>query len=255
MTAFLVNPGKSRRGRRKLTGAAKAAFLARMAKGRKKHSTGGVATMAVTKRRKRNAPRKRRRSPARAVAMKSNAPVRRTRRRRNPPKTHRRRYRRNPGLLSSGRGVVGVIKSGVMDGALVLAGETVQNKAVQAISAAIPSFGSTTGALMLRGAAINIGVATAGSLMAKKVVPTQARMITAGLFARAIANCLAGTPLATLLSDYPAAVLGGYRRRPMGAYPALPAMGAYPQVGAMGAYPGVAFGNVPAGSNTACGVS
>lgn len=228
-----ARPAKKRRARGKLQGAAKAAFLRRMAAGRRKRravvrtrtATGG--TVAKRRRRRavvrRAAPRRRRR---RAVALAVNP----RRRRRRVVRHHRRRLHRNPGMGS----VVGTIKQGVKDGALVLIGQTAQGRA----SALAAKFNPISG---IAGTAINeIGSAVLVTMAARKFAPGLARMASAGAFSNAVRRLVAtvspGT--AALLGDGSA---GYYTPAPYG-YDMLEQghMGAYPQ---MGAYPGGGLGD------------
>jgi hypothetical protein len=121
-------------------------------------------------------------------------------------------------------GVVGSIKAGLMDGVTVLAGEIVQNKTVMIAEKFIPAMGPA----LVRTAVVNLSVAVAGSMVAKKFAGAHARMLVAGMFARAAANILANTPAAALLGDGVAYPDG---HEDMAAYPSISAgMAAYPNL-------------------------
>lgn len=126
-------------------------------------------------------------------------------------------------------GVIRTLKEGVVDGVTVLAGEIVQNKAVALVDRFVPTMSGVAG--IARTAGLNLAVATAASIAARKFAPSRSRMLTAGFFARATANILAVTPAAALLGD--------------GAVYEIPAgMGAYAQPG-FAAYPMMATADLP----------
>lgn len=246
---FLVNPGgvkprAKRKGatvavkrKRKLSGAAKAAFLRRMAAGRRKRrtvtrtraATGGTVAKRRRKRRvvRRATARRRRRSPVTVLARRR-VYATNPRRRRRRTTHHRRRYHRNPGMGS----IVGTIKQGVKDGALVLIGQTAQGRA----SAVAARFNPLTG---LAGAAVNeIGSAVLVTMLARKFTPNMARMASAGAFSNAVRHIVAAVSpgTAALLGDH----TGYYTPAPYGYDTMDQGVGAYAQ---MGAYPGGGLGD------------
>ncbi len=206
--------------------------------------------MAVRRRRKRRvsaAPRRRpvrRRRRRRSVAVVAAAPRRRRRSSVARRRSSVRKFRRNPDTV---RGMLGTIKQGVKDGALVLAGEVVQNKTTALADKFVPQFGAGVAAQMARVGLVNLGVASAIAIASRKFVPGYSRMVTAGAFSRGLANIIATTPIAPLLGDgvvYDDG-MGGYEEvgGGVGAYPAL---GAYP---GMGAYPNMATADIPHGEH------
>lgn len=126
-----------------------------------------------------------------------------------------------------------------MDGVTVLAGEIVQNKAVALMDRFVPTVSGVAG--IARTAALNLGVAVAGSLAARKLAPSRSRMLAAGLFARATANILATTPAAALLGD-------GAVYEVADGVSAYPQFAAYPG-DAFAAYPSMATADVPHGEH------
>lgn len=154
-----------------------------------------------------------------------------------------RRFRRNPDTV---RGIVGTIKQGVKDGALVLAGEVVQNKATALADKFVPQFGSGVAAQMARVGLVNLGVASAIAIGTRKFLPGYSRMVTAGAFSRGLANIIATTPAAPLLGDgvvYDDAGMGDDYDG-VGAYAQPAQLGAYAQPG-LGAYPNAATVDIP----------
>ncbi len=245
---FLANPGgkKPRKRKRKTT----ARRVARRRTRRAKTTASKGGSMAVRRRRKRRsvsaAPRRRpvRRRRRRAVAVVHANPVRRRRRRAAVAGRRRsgaRRYRRNPDTV---RGIVGTIKQGVKDGALVLAGEVVQNKATALADKFVPQFGTGVAAQMARVGLVNLGVASAIAIGTRKFLPGYSRMVTAGAFSRGLANIIATTPAAPLLGDgvvYDEGMGDDYDG--VGAYAQPAALGAYAP--SLGAYPSAATVDVP----------
>jgi hypothetical protein len=166
---------------------------------------------------------------------------RRVRRRYHANPRHRRRYRRNPGVAS---GVVGTIKQGAVDGALVLVGQAAQSRVSALLGGFLPASINTG----IVGAGItNVGTAVVIAIASKKVIPSHARMITAGAFATAVkglVNAVAPS-VGAMLGDtgyaapvgYPGAFasgLGAWAQPPV----ALPAPSSR-----MGAYPGGGMGD------------
>lgn len=240
---FLANPGGKKPRRRKRKTTARRVARRRTRRAKSTASKGGV--MAVRRRRKRRvsaAPRRRpvrRRRRRRAVVARAAAPVRRRRRRRAAVARSTRRYRRNPDTV---RGIVGTLKQGVKDGALVLAGEVVQNKATALVDKFVPQMGSGVAAQMARVGLVNLGVASIIAIGSRRVLPGYSRMVTAGAFSRGLANIIATTPIAPLLGD--GVVYEGYDDGEAGSVGT--GMGAYPRVGAgLGAYPNPATADIP----------
>lgn len=207
--------------------------------------------MAVRRRRKRRsvsaAPRRRpvRRRRRRSVVAVHANPRKGVRRRRRSAVARRgpvRRFRRNPDTV---RGIVGTLKQGVKDGALVLAGEVVQNKATALADKFVPQFGTGMAAQMARVGLVNLGVASAIAIGTRKFLPGYSRMVTAGAFSRGLANIIATTPAAPLLGDgvvYDEGMGDDYDG--VGAY--ARGIGAYSQAGpGLGAFPSAATVDVP----------
>lgn len=184
------------------------------------------------------APRRRRRR--RSIVRYAANPVRRRRTRRYRANSHRRarrHYRRNPGLAG---GIVSTIKQGAVDGAMVLAGQTVVGRLSDLVQSKLPIQG-------IAGSGIaNVGSAVAVALIAKKAIPGQARMITAGAFAAAIKRIVTGVApgVGGLLGDtgYDTAV--GYPGvHSYGAWASPPVVIAPAPHSRMGAYPGGGLGD------------
>lgn len=140
------------------------------------------------------------------------------------------------------RGIVGTIKQGVKDGALVLAGEVVQNKATALADKFVPQLGTGVAAQMARVGLVNLGIASAIAIGTRKFLPGYSRMVTAGAFSRGLANIIATTPAAALLGD---GVVyddlgddGDGSGNGVGAYPRAVGAG-------MGAYPSMATADIP----------
>ena len=152
--------------------------------------------------------RRHRRNPGALARARSNPPRRRRRRLRrnyfygNPRRRHRRRYRRNP-ILPSTRGIVGNIVQGLKDGVAVVGGQVATRKVKGAITGMLPASTAATVAKGPGAIALSIASAVVVSLIAKKALPSQARMITAGAFSETINCALAQTPIAPYLSAFP----------------------------------------------------
>lgn len=135
----------------------------------------------------------------------------------------RRRYRRNPSIGAGG--IVATIKQGVKDGAVILVSQIATKKVIDLGSKFVPVSG-------IAGAAITgLGGPVVIALIAKKVIPSQARLITAAAFAEGVRRILAATPVGGLLADV---VNAGDQSEEYSAWPApqIPAnMGAYPGAG------------------------
>lgn len=161
---YFINPygqpsGRAMKKRKKgkLSGAAKKAFLARMAKGRRaasparkraKKSTSTASVPVATKKRAKSKKKGRRRT-ARA--------------RRNPPSFGR--------MLTSGRGIVGQVMQGAQDAAAVVAGKAVTN-----VIARMVPVTSTAPALAVRTA-----IAVAAGIAARAFLGADVgRMVLAG---------------------------------------------------------------------------
>lgn len=161
------------------------------------------AALRTTRRRRRHHVRRRRHNPgALATARRTN--VRRHRRRRFSARRHHVRRRRNPGLAGiTSRGIVGNIVQGLKDGAAVVGGQVVARKVSGAVTGMLPA---TMQPKVQSGAgkvALSIASAVVTSLIARRVLPAQARLITAGAFSETINCALAMTPIAPFLSAYP----------------------------------------------------
>jgi hypothetical protein len=223
---FLDNPRKRRRRKARRT-------RAKVARRRRRASTTARNTRGqfMARRRRRasvrhTAPRRRRRR-RHVVAL---AP---RRRRRRAVVHHRRRYRRNPGM---GSGIIGTLKTGIINGLKVNIGEAIQGRAASAIARVVPIGG-------IAGTAIaELGSAVAIALGARKFAPAHATMIAAGAFANANKHVL------TAISPTAGALLGDV----YGAYPG----------GGLGAYPGGGLGDasyigggIPEGAGESAGNS
>lgn len=213
-----------------------------MARRRRRRRTAAIRT--TRRRRRRHVRRTHRRNPGALGAARHN-PGRRRRRRRHSiaARRHvRRRHRRNPGLLPSGRGIIGNIVQGLKDGTAVVGGQVVARKISGAVTGMLPA---TTQAKVTTGPgkiALSLVSAVVTSLIARKVLPNQARLITAGAFSETINCALAQSPVAPFLSAYP--------RRTV-----MPRVAAYPGTGSsrllnqgprVAAYPGMRVVGLPA---------
>jgi hypothetical protein len=189
----------------------------RRRKVRRRRSTSSSRLLMARRRRRRHRaainPRRRhrrrhRRNPGALARARSNPPRRRRRRLRrnyfygNPRRRHRRRYRRNP-ILPSTRGIVGNIVQGLKDGVAVVGGQVATRKVKGAITGMLPASTAATVAKGPGAIALSIASAVVVSLIAKKALPSQARMITAGAFSETINCALAQTPIAPYLSAFP----------------------------------------------------
>lgn len=240
---FFINPAsKGRSRRRKATARRMKSGRARSARAAITHRNPSGGAMATRRRRRKN-PRRhlRRRNPTSRRRRRRNpgalGPVRRAnprRRRRNPVRAlrsnpRRRRRHRNPGLVSSGRGIVGNIVQGLRDGAAVVGGQVVTRKVSGAVTGMLPA---TMQPKVQSGAgkiALSLLSAVVTSLISRRILPVQSRLITAGAFSETINCALAQTPIAPFLSAYP--VRSGYNvAAGMSAYP-RPRFAAYPGTG------------------------
>lgn len=222
-------------------------------KSRKSRSTAVRKRRAVSVRRKRRVPtggimakRKGRRRGVRRAAVKRRRHV--TRRRRSHVKAagvslrrrggvtvyrgnprRRRHYRRNPGF--SAGGIVGTLKKGVKDGAVVLVAQVATRKVINLVGGFNPIKG-------LAGTAVTgLGVPVILTIVAKKVAPQFAALVSAAAFAEGLRGILAGTPVGPFLSDYIPGSEGQIGDGDdYGAYAQIPA--------SMGAYPGGGLGGV-----------
>ncbi len=140
-------------------------------------------------------------------------------------------------MFASARGIVGTIKQGVEDGAVILGGEIAQNKIVALGDKFVPHFGTSTTMAIARVGVLNIAVASGISLGTRKLLPKYSRMAAGGAWARAIANVLAQTPAAALLGD--GVVYDDYRQ--LSGYVQMPS--------GMAAYPSPATADLPHGEH------
>lgn len=183
-----------------------------------------VATNAPKRRRRRRHVRRNPGGLGPARAARTNPPRRRHRRRHlraNP----RRRYRRNPSILGTSRGIVGGIVQGLKDGGAVVLGQVAARKIKGAVTGMLPA---TTQAQVSSGVgaiALSLVSAIGASLIAKKALPGQAKLITAGAFSETINQALAQTPVAPylagttrravrLVNPHQARIAGGMRAWP-----------------------------------------
>lgn len=242
---FLINPARGKSTKKRRRTRARATTVRR----RRKTTTSKGGSVAKRRRRRRAvskavAPKRRRRrrtNPGALGRARAN-PARRRRRRRvaraNPATRRRRRggFRRNPGL-SSVSGIVGNVVQGVKDGAAVVVGEIASRKVRGAITGVLPANVQAQVATGAGKIALSIAASLVVSLVARRAMPGQARLITAGAFAESINCALAATPVAKYLAAYPGtgtrrisgARLGAWtgaalpagtaRRTPVAAYP------------------------------------
>lgn len=146
--------------------------------------------------------RRRRRNPGALARARANPPRRRRRRRRAASARRTvRRYKRNPGM--STRGIVGNIVQGLKDGGAVVLGEVGARKVRGAITGMLPANVQAQVASGMGKLALSIASSLAVSMVVRRVLPGQARMVTAGAFAESINCALATTPLAPYLAAYP----------------------------------------------------
>lgn len=201
--------------------------------------------MAKRRRRRRaavksNAPRRRRRRVRKnpgALARARVNPRRRRRRVRRNPALSRRRARRNPGVASA-RGLVGGIVQGLKDGGAVVLGQVGARKVRGAVTGMLPANIQTQVASGFGQVALSVASAIVVSLVARKALPAQSRMISAGAFSETINAALAKTPIAPFLSAYPVRRVAAPARRGVSAWTqpaALRAgMSAYPTMRSVG---------------------
>ena len=182
-----------------------------------RHTSQGVSMARRRRRRKAaiNSPKRRRRHTRRRInpgglgparAARHNPPRRRHRRRHtriNP----RRRYRRNPSILGSSRGIVGGIVQGLKDGGAVVLGQVAARKIKGAVTGMLPATAQAQVSSGVGAIALSLVSAIGASLIAKKALPGSARLITAGAFSETINQALAQTPVAPYLA--------GTTRRPV----------------------------------------
>lgn len=185
-------------------------------------STGGSMARKSRKRRASTGRRRRRRSGAKAPSVA-------LRRRgvtvyRSNPRRRRRSYRGNPG-----GGIVATLKQGVKDGAVVLVSQVAARKAINVASALNPIKG-------VAGAAVTgLGVPVILTIAARKLVPAQARLVSAAAFAEGMRGILATTPVGPFLAGFSSQT--GYldgvddADGSLEAWPSVPQIGAYPTLG------------------------
>lgn len=205
---------KAKRKRGKLTGAAKRAFLRRMAAGRRRSGA------------KRNpSPRRRRRSTSHSTPIMAKRKRRRLSARRNPPRSkRRRRARRNP--PASLRGIVGMAVGGVKDAALITVGRGVTHT----IARKLPF------ANKLPDVAVQTAVALATGVAARLMVGgDMARIAFAGALSVPMDTALrkANVPLLTAALASDEEISARYYST-IGAYPHRGRIGAYPHRRAIG---------------------
>lgn len=182
--------------------------------------------MAKRKRARRTSSRRRRRSARkqrRFAAVRAYLP--------NPRRRRRRHYRRNPVF---GGGLVTTLKNGVKDGLIVLGAQAATRRVMVFVGGFNPLKG-------IPGVAVTgLGTAVAVSLLAKKMLPRQAGLISAAAFAEGLRGVIAATPAAPLFADYitDTQQIGEWTSdEGYGAWPQIPAsvaasgMGAWPQFG------------------------
>jgi hypothetical protein len=138
----------------------------------------------------------------------------------------RRRFRRNPG--GGGTGVVATLKTGVKDGAIILASQIAARKAINIVSGFNPIKG-------IAGTAISgLGVPVVLAIVARKVAPAQARLIAGAAFAEGLRGIISATPAAGLLAgmESDGTFLEGLDADgQLDAWPSVPQIGAYPTLG------------------------
>lgn len=188
-------------------------------------STGGSMARRARKRRASSSRRRRRRrsgSKTPAVALRRRGV---TVYRSNP---RRRRYRRNPFGGGGRRGIVGTLTEGVKDGAVVLVSQVAARKAINLASGFNPIGG-------IAGQAITgLGVPVLITIAARKMLPKQAKLVSAAAFAEGMRGLLAQTPVGPFLADYTAdgSFLPAMEvNDQLEAWPSVPQIGAYPTLG------------------------
>jgi hypothetical protein len=216
MAHFLINPGaraKSRRRRTRVSGGVAKRRRRRKVSRRITSSRGStmarrrrrrVAAIRTHRRRRRRhatVARRRRRNPGALGAARRANP--RRRRRVHARRHARRRYRRNPGIIGSSRGIVGGIMQGLKDGAAVVGGQVVTRKVSGAVTGMLPASTAATVATGPGKIALSLASAVITAMIARRVLPGQARLITAGAFSETINCALAQSPIAPFLSAYP----------------------------------------------------
>lgn len=215
---FFSNPrrGKRAKNRRRASVRRKSRRRARV------RSTGG--NMARRGKRRASSRRRRRsRSKVTQVALRRRGV---TVYRSNPRRRRRGGFRRNPSF--GGSGIVATLKQGVKDGAVVLASQVAARKAINVVSALNPIKG-------IPGAAITgLGVPVILTIAARKLLPSQARLVSAAAFAEGMRGLLAATPVGPFLSDYTAGgglLMDSDAVDGLDAWPGVPQLGAYPTLG------------------------
>lgn len=166
------------------------------------------AAITTPKRRRRR--HVRRRNPGAlgaARAVRHNPSRRRRHRRRTYRANPRRRYRRNPSLFGTSRGIVGGIVQGLKDGGAVVLGQVAARKIKGAVTGMLPATAQAQVSTGVGAIALSLVSAIGASLIAKKALPGQSRLIAAGAFSETINQALAQTPVAPYLA--------GTTRRPV----------------------------------------
>lgn len=244
---FLDNPRKRRAHKRKAR-----AKVARRRKRRTPKSTRNTRGQFMARRRRRHRRHVARRPRRRSVTLSINRP----RRRRHHINPRRRHYRRNPGM---GSGIVGTLKTGIINGLKVNIGEAVQGRVAAGIAKVLPLSGIAATAISELGSAVAIALA------ARKFAPAHATMVAAGAFANANRHVITAiSPTAgALLGDsgdmygaYPGGGLGAYVGGGLGDSDASYIGGGIPQGAGeaqgssdYGAYPGGGLGESPMDMN------
>lgn len=227
MTMFFNNPRKKSRVRK-----ARTSVRARKRRVRRRVQSLQGASMARGRKRARRriGARRRRKSVKRSPSVA-------LRRRgvtvyRSNPRRRRRGYRRNPFGVSA-RGIVGTVKDGVRDGAVVLASQVATARGIDMLA---PKAGSdlTKGyahfyASQAGRAVLGLAVPTVIAMAAHRFAPKYSRMAAAGAFAQGLHYALSGFPqVAGFLNGY----ISDGEYTPEGGY------GAYEEIGSgMSAYP------------------
>jgi hypothetical protein len=93
--------------------------------------------------------------------------------------------------------VVATIKQGVVDGALVLVGQTAQGR-LSALAGKVVPIGGLPGAVIS-----DVGSAVVVTMLARKFLPGRARMVSAGAFANAVRRAVSAVSpgVASMLGD------------------------------------------------------
>jgi hypothetical protein len=125
--------------------------------------------------------------------------------------------KRNPSIASA-RGLVGGIVQGLKDGGAVVLGQVGARKVRGAVTGMLPANVQAQVSSGIGQIALSVASAVVVSLVARKALPGQSRMISAGAFSETINAALAKTPIAPFLSAFPSRRVLPAARRGVGAW-------------------------------------